>query len=515
MSRKQLTINMGANIFSFLISTGISFVLSPFIINTVGKEAYGFVGLANNFVQYASLITVALNSMGGRFISLRIHQDDTEGANKYFNSLLIANFIMALIMMIPSAITVVLIDNIINVPAKILLDVQLLWAFIFIDFIINLFSSTLGVATYAKNRLDLASILSIKTNFIKVGILLTLFIIFKPSVWYIGFASVCCSIFTIFKNIKYTKMLLPKIKLDKRYFNFKAIIEVASAGIWNSFSRIANILSNGLDLLISNLFIGASAMGTLSISKTIPGMVLSISGILATTFSPNFMNFYAKGNMKELKEELIISMKFLGIVMSIPLSCFFVYGRLFYSLWVPNENSQLLYFLSLVAGVDLLLSTSVETLYNVFIITNKVKINSIFNFICSLLTTCIVFILINVVNSSVLKLFIIAGVSTVFGVIRNIIFIPIYSSKMLGFSKGTFYKPIIKNVIATLVLSIISYILLKLINIKSFVGLVVLVIITAILGLGINFFIILSKNEREVLVNRIISICNDRKCVTR
>ena len=51
MQNKRLAINMIASLFSFVISMGISFVLSPYIINTVGSEAYGFVNLANNFVS--------------------------------------------------------------------------------------------------------------------------------------------------------------------------------------------------------------------------------------------------------------------------------------------------------------------------------------------------------------------------------------------------------------------------------------------------------------------------------
>lgn len=512
MSRKQLTINMFANIVAFIISTAISFVLSPYIINNVGKEAYGFIGLANNFVQYASLISVALNSMGGRFISIKIHQDDIEGANQYFNSILISNIIIAIIMIIPSIGVVLFIDKIIDVPNKILFDTQLLWAFIFLDFIINLVSSTLGVATFSKNRLDLSSKLNIKANILKALILISIFMIFKPSVWYIGFANICCSIFIFIINIKYTKMLLPTIKVNKKYFDVSAIKEVVSSGIWNSFSRIANILSNGLDLLISNVFIGASAMGTLSISKIIPGIVLTISGVLSNVFAPNFMKFYARGDNEGLKKELIISMKFLGGVMSIPLACFFAYGKVFYSMWVPNENSQLLYLLSLAAGIDLLLATSVETLYNVFTITNKVKVNSIFNFICSLLTATIVFLLINIVDSPIIKLFVIAGVSTIFGIIRNTIFLPLYSSKILNLPWYTFYIPIIKNIISTFVLSIISIILLKLINMESFIDLIILGIITATVGLISNFFIVLSKKERSIFKDIINNKVERRKC---
>ena len=93
MSSKRLMINMVSNIVSFIVSMGISFLLTPYIINTVGKEAYGFVGLANNFVSYAELITLALNSLAQRFITIKIHQNDFDGANKYFTSVTIANII--------------------------------------------------------------------------------------------------------------------------------------------------------------------------------------------------------------------------------------------------------------------------------------------------------------------------------------------------------------------------------------------------------------------------------------
>ena len=37
---------------SLFISIGVSFILTPFLIEHIGKEAYGFFPLANNFVTY-------------------------------------------------------------------------------------------------------------------------------------------------------------------------------------------------------------------------------------------------------------------------------------------------------------------------------------------------------------------------------------------------------------------------------------------------------------------------------
>lgn len=39
MNTKRLIINITSNIISFIVSMGISFLLTPYIINTVGKEA--------------------------------------------------------------------------------------------------------------------------------------------------------------------------------------------------------------------------------------------------------------------------------------------------------------------------------------------------------------------------------------------------------------------------------------------------------------------------------------------
>ena len=48
---QMLVINMASNFLSLAVSFGISFFLSPYIVKTVGVEAYGFVGLANNFIS--------------------------------------------------------------------------------------------------------------------------------------------------------------------------------------------------------------------------------------------------------------------------------------------------------------------------------------------------------------------------------------------------------------------------------------------------------------------------------
>ena len=95
---KQSAINLLAQIVMFGVNLCISFFLVPYITEVIGVDAYGFVGLANDFVSYAQIVTVAINSMASRFITIKIHEGDKEEANKFYSSVVIANIILSIIL---------------------------------------------------------------------------------------------------------------------------------------------------------------------------------------------------------------------------------------------------------------------------------------------------------------------------------------------------------------------------------------------------------------------------------
>lgn len=502
MNKKRLAINMIANIVAFLVNMGVSFFLSPYIIKTVGKEAYGFVGLANNFVNYAQLITIALNSMAGRFITIKIHNNDDEAANKYFTSVFIANTIMALVMLIPSILIIVFIDRIINVPKGILLDVKLLWALIFINFLLSIVVSTFSLATFVVNRLDLSSIRDIQGNILRVITLVALFSLFEPSVWYLGLVTLICTIFITIYNIYYKNMLLPQIKIKLKYFDVYAIKELMVSGVWNVVTKLGQILSDGLDLLITNLFIDASSMGILAIAKTIPSAITNLLITISGVFSPQLTIQYAKNNIETLVEEIKISMKISGVFSNMALGFLIGFGTMFYSLWVPGENVELIQKVSILTAYGIIVSGAINSLFGVFTITNKLKINSLVVLLNGVLNTVIVFILLKTTNLGIIA---VAGVSTTTALIKNLTFTPMYSAKCLGISIKTFYPTLIRYIISSIVITIIFYILANGFNSYTWTNIIIGGLICMIIGGIINYFLLFNSKEKIYIKNSIKS----------
>ena len=101
-------------------------------------DAYGFFHTANTFFSYATILTFAVNSMAGRFIAIAYHQGDLKKAQGYFNTVLVADMIIAVALFIVSIFAVLYLDRMINIPLHLVRDVK--WMF-FLIFSSSIFGS--------------------------------------------------------------------------------------------------------------------------------------------------------------------------------------------------------------------------------------------------------------------------------------------------------------------------------------------------------------------------------------
>lgn len=501
MLNKQTVINLVAQIISSIINLGIGFFLTPFIVRNIGVESYGFVGLANNFISYAQILTVGLNSMAGRFITISLHQDNISDTKKYFNSVLYANIVISICLTIPMVIILIFLDSLLEIPSAIVVDVTILFGIFFANFLINLMGSVFGVSTFAVNRLDLASLRNIFSDSIRVLVLIILFSLLLPRLSYIGVAALISSLFALIYNISITKKLLPNLKLNRRYFELQKIMEILSSGIWNSINQLSSVLSKGLNLLISNIYIGATSMGVLSVASTIPQVILTLFALISNVFAPQLTISYAKKDREGMKLQLLTSIKILGIFACIPLAIMFAYGDIFYSLWVPNQDATLLQLLSTVICLGFTFALPLEALWNIFTAVNKVKQSSLFLLSNSLINIIIVLILIPNFIDPTTKLLIIVGVEAMISLLRALTFLPLYGAKCVNIKLASFYPAIIKNAISLVILIIFSLLIRKYFTIDSWATLIFASIGTAVIALIINGLLVLDKLDRKNIVH--------------
>lgn len=501
--KKRLFINLIASIVSFIVQLLISFLLNPYLVEKLGDASYGFIGLADNFVNYATILTVALNSMASRFISVEVNRNNIKKANEYYSSIFIADIILSVFVAIVSGFLIFQLQNIINIPSELNFDVKLTFMLVFINFMITILSTVFTVATFVKNRIDIASIRKVISNVLKVIVLLILFLNFQPKIYYIAIASIICSIYLLLTNIRITKKIASELRIKVKDFRMSAVKTIISSGIWNSINNFSRVLLIGLDLIIANLLIGPTEMGVLSISKTVPNAVESLLATIAGVFTPQFTILYSQGKKQELINEVKFSIKLLSLLMTVPLAGFIVFGESFYALWMPyktNKEVFQLQILSILSVLPYILSAYIFTLSSLDTVTNKLKRPVIVSIIMSIATLITEIIIIQTTN---LGIYAIAGVSSFYWILKVVIFNPINAAYNIKKKWTTFYPPFIKAILCMIIIMIFFGISNHFIAISTWNDLLLVALILGTIGYLINYVLLLNKDEKNKIISMI------------
>lgn len=484
-----------ANLFSFAITIIISLFITPIVVNKLGSEAYGFVGLAQNFVNYATLITVALNAMASRFVSIEIYKKDFKEANRYFTSVFLANALIA-VALIPVFVFIVWkLENLIEIPAQLIKDVKITFAVTFLQFILNIFLSRYEIATFVTNRLYLNQKNSLIASVVRLILILLFFNLFSVRVSYLVVATFIGNVFCCIMNYVYTRRYLPQMKIRRSDFDFAYIKRLLASGVWSLVNKLSSILLDGLDLLLTNLFIGPLEMGALALSRTITSMLYTLRGTLDYPFAPPMTECYAKGDIDGMIRHARMGNKVLGIIMIAPMAVFAVYGVSFFEQWVPTQDSKMIQTLALLAMLNLLASACINTVFSVFSVTNNVRLPALMTLLHGVLTVAVNAVLLKYTN---LGVYVIATTGSAFGMLRNYIFTPLYGAYCLKVKKTTFYHEILTgNLCLVINLAVVGLFYRFVSTGETWMTLILSAGIMAIVCVAINAYIVLDKNERE------------------
>ena len=500
---RQLAINMLSSFIAFAVNLGINFFLSPYVIRKLGVEAMGFLRLSSDIIGYTSIITIALNSMAGRFIAISYQQGEIEKANKYFSSVFFSNLILSIAVVLFLLVFLFNIESFFEIPAHLVLDVKLLFVFSILTTVVGLLTNVYGVATFIKNRLELSSIRQIVGNVLRGSSIVLLFGCFPAHLWYYGVTGVIMTVYVSYTNFRFCRYLTPEFYLSYKNFDCSKVVELIKSGIWNVVNKLGAIMGHGFDMIIANICISATAMGVFSISKSIPVILLGMFGMISGVFAPVFTQLWAQNKKTELQEEFLKSIRICGFFANVPLTCLLVFGDSFYRLWLPGQDASLLQLLTIIGSFNYIISMPLEPLWNIFTITNRLKYSTLMMVLLNVLIFATLMLAILFVESPFYRLLILAGTSTFWNNVKNLFFLPLYGAYCLEFPRYLFYRPLMKSVLSFSISCVICLPLRLLVDITDWIDFIFVVLITISICTFVNTAIILKKSDRQFVMKRV------------
>lgn len=498
--KKQGAKNLTMNIAAFMIQFIISFYISPTIVGKVGASAYGFIGLANDFVSYAAIISSVFNSVASRFIANAFYQKKYREANHYFNSLIVANLIISGVMAGAFIVVVANLQNFLSIPENLIFDVKLTFALIFVSYIIQLLSLVFTTSTFVTNRTDIQGIRNVISYLIRFALIIVFLNFVSIHIYWISLATLISTIFISVMNFNLTKKLTPELHINLKEAKKSYAFELAKSGCWMAFTSISVILLRGLDLIVANIMIGDYEMGLLSIARTIPNNITAIIGTITPLFTPVFIMLYSKNDTEGLIKNVKQTIKTMALIMYVPITGFIVFSYDFYSLWqksLSKDEIMMITILSCITVLQAYFNSVTSTMAQLSVVTNKLKLPTLVSFGCGIVSLIIEFALILFTD---LGLYSIVISTSVVMILRYVFFNSIYAAYCLEKPKFIFLPSVLKTwvVIPVLIGTMVG--IRCLIQINSWLTFLLAALIVAVLGyaemilfFGREKFIILLK----------------------
>lgn len=480
--KKQNIKNLLLNIIAFIVQFAISFYISPVIVEGVGASAYGFIGVANDFVSYASIIATVFNSVASRFIANSFYKGDYKKANSYFNSLITTNIVISGVLAAISILLIPLLNRILTIPETLVLDVQITFAFVFASYIVSLLTLVFTTSTFISNRTDINGVRNIIQYIIRFALIILFLNFVSVKIYWIAFATFISTVVVAFMNIRLTKRLTPELSIDIRKAKKKYAFELAMSGSWMALTSISAILLRGLDLTIANMMIGDYEMGILSIARTMPNNITSIISVLAPLFTPAFIALYAKSKIEELVKNVNDSIKTIAMILFVPICGFIVFSYDFYALWqdsLSHDEILLVTFLSVVTVVQAIFNSTTSTMAQLSVVANKLKLPVFVSLGCGIISIIAELLLL---KYTALGLYGIVIPTTVVMVLRYVLFNSWYAGYCLKTSCIPFVLMTLKTWLSIPILISFMTFIRNVLPINSWMDLFVDIIISGSVG---------------------------------
>lgn len=190
----------------------------------------------------------------------------------------------------------------------------------------------------------------------------------------------------------------------------------------------------------------------------------------------------------------LIMITITSLFSSIVFAAFFSLGKVFYALWIPGQDIDLIYVLTVITMLSSVIEGPVYPLYYIYTLTVKNKIPCLVTVVGGILNVAGMAIL---VKYSSLGIYSIVLTTTVIMLFINLVTNPIYMTHCLKIEWFTFYPTLLRTIISCTCMTISFTLIAKTLNPNTWVSFVLTAILCGVIGCIIHLVFVFSRDEKS------------------
>ncbi|MBR4504236.1 MAG: hypothetical protein IKP20_04620 [Candidatus Methanomethylophilaceae archaeon] len=338
-SLEKTPLNMVTNVIRTAVMALVGIWLIPFYVDSLGVAAYGIIPVATTVTSYVMILTDSLGTANSRYITLAIRK--TDDASKSISTALFGILRICLILLPVIILISVAVPYAIDISGSTVRDVQALFVMVLAASLISAIPSVFFGVYSAFNTLYVWYGARLIYTVSQVALILFMFGFFEPSLAHVGASYIGSSLLLLLLVYVTAKRQYPKMKLSPELYDRKLFRTMGNLGAWAIINRVGNLLYIEASLILTNVYLGSEADAGVAIIASLVSMIHTACYSITASLEPLVYACYSDGDIDGLKRLTSVSMKFVSLMMAMPLALIIVFAPQVLHAWVGDEFGYL------------------------------------------------------------------------------------------------------------------------------------------------------------------------------
>lgn len=494
LSKYPLVRNVSYNIISQLYFILLTFLVTPYIVNKMGADAYGILSIVGIVIGYFAFLDLGLTQGVIKYISEYCAKEKYEMIRKIVGTVLVAYLIMGFFgTIIVIMLTTTLVTHVLKIPFELINISKSVFYISALGFMIYMPLQVFGSTLQALQRFDLTNKIQVFLG--SLGTLLTVLLL------YLGYflkeivlLNIFISMINIYIHLKILEKLLPEISLIPK-FDYDTFKKLFRFGIFSLLGRLMSTITVNVDKFLIAIFLPINNLAYYIIPYNISMKMYLIAPGITTAIFPALSSLNALNKHSDFRELYFRANKYLVTIVVLFVVLLVTLSKELLQFWMgadfAAQSTKPLQLLS----IGMLINCFSWIPGTVYSAVNKPEFTTGFNAFQAIIGffSCLVFI----------PRFGITGAALSW-IIRDILLVPFFihfvNTKICMIKDMEFiYRSILKPLVIGAITFFVSLLLkhsvvnlFSLLSISSFV---------AVLYYSFVYFFIFDKGEKEKIKN--------------
>ncbi len=338
--KKQILKNLISNYLASFIAMALGFLVIPFLIRKLGKEAFGVIVLAEALIAFSQVFTVSVRIALSRYATFSLSQGKTDEFAEYLSTGRVLLFFSTALVLALGFFVSFYFPSFFRVPAGFAWQSRILFALVTLAFAISIPNIVFWSVLYAKERFDLINFSS------SVGVILRalcIFIFFSAlSAAYAnlvayGFIYLAMTWGQNLMVYFFQRKIMPGLKITLKRFRPEKIKEILSYTGHTSLGNLSGILCEDAINIGINLFLGPAFNAVYSVALKFPTMMRRLFEEPSWALTPTFTVMAAKNEKKKIETLFFMYSKAMTILATPLAMVLIIFSKRIILAWVGNE----------------------------------------------------------------------------------------------------------------------------------------------------------------------------------